>query len=57
MNKPIFKSSDAQGIAQSIDRLIIFSYGPHPNTHRGRHNVPSGRGVWPFCSQVHLYGE
>jgi len=30
-----------------LDGLIIFSCGPHPNTHRGRHNVPFGGGVWP----------
>ena len=40
-----------------LDGLIIFSYGPHPNTHGGRHNVPLGGGVWPFGSLVHLYGE
>ena len=35
-----------------------FSYGPHPDTHRGGGTVCLwGGGVWPFCSIVHLCGE
>ena len=28
-----------------LDGLNIFSYGPHPNTQGGSHNVPLGGGV------------
>ena len=31
-----------------LDGLIIFSYGPHPNTQGVRHNVPLGEGFGSF---------
>ena len=40
-----------------LDGLIIFSYGPHPNTHGGEAQwVLGGRGL-AVCSKVRLYGE